>query len=113
MTIDVFLGFCFTFCFDPFQCIKKIPKDVVLADCQRVASEVKRSCVRCARVLPGDRPKGALGISKQQALLKALASSEADLDKQREENEELKRKLEAVVKNPSVSLTKMKVSYFE
>ena len=82
---------------------------MVLADCQRVASEVKRSCVRCARVLPGDRPKGALGISKQQALLKALASSEADLDKQREENEELKRKLEAVVRNPSVSLKKMKV----
>ena len=109
MTIDVFLGFCFTFCFDPFQCIKKIPHDVVLADLQRVVSEVKRSCVRCARVLPGDRPRGAKGIGKQQAYEKALSACEDELEEVRRENQELKTKLDAIVRSPSVSLKKIKI----
>ena len=107
MTIDVFLGFCFTFCFDPFQCIKKIPHDVILADGQGVAGEVKRSCVRCARVLPGDRPKGAKGIGKQQAFEKALSACEEELEEVRQENVELKTKLDAIVRSPSVSLKKI------
>ena len=74
-----------------------------------MAGGVLRSCVRCARVVPGDRPKGGKVMSHQEALQLALATSEEELEDLREENEELKTKLEAMVRNPAVSLEKMKL----